>query len=76
MRVTGTNGKSIFLPAAGDYNGSLDYDVGVYGGYWSSSPDEIGPPDDFAYLLSFSSGSHVVALIYRYIGKTVRPVSN
>ena len=42
-KVTGPNGKSIFLPAAGcRLDGSL-YDAGSYGHYWSASLDESNP---------------------------------
>ena len=40
VKVTGPNGNSIFLPAAGlryDKGGFLDY-VGTHGYYWSASP--------------------------------------
>ena len=62
-KVTGPNGNSIFLPAAGGF-----------GGYWSSTPE--GSNTDFAYHLLFSNSSHHVTWGARYIGNTVRPVSN
>lgn len=37
-RVTGPNGNSIYLPAAGWHNGTSANYVGRYGHYWSSSP--------------------------------------
>lgn len=33
----GSNGNKIFMPAAGFYNGSVQYDEYTYGYYWSSS---------------------------------------
>ncbi len=71
-RVTGPNGKSIFLPAAGYYsNGSLNY-AGSDGDYWSSSLDTDDP--DFAYYLDFDSGDVDVDSYYRNCGRSVRPV--
>ena len=72
-RVTGTNGNSIFLPAAGDCSGTSRNFVGEYGYYWSSTPDESS--DYRAYYLYFRSGSLDVGRGGRYLGHTVRPVS-
>ena len=71
-RVTGPNGNSIFLPAAGNRGESL-YDVGSNGYYWTSSPYESD--SNYAYNLYFSSGNHFVGYNSRYWGFTVRPVS-
>ena len=74
MKVTGSNGNSIFLPAAGGcYGTSRDY-VGKSGYFWSSTPDESY--DGSAYYLYFYSGYHNVNWYYRYYGFTVRPVSD
>ena len=68
-KVTGPNGKSIFLPAAGYYGSSHD-DVGECGDYWSSESDTYN-----ACSLYFYSGDHGVDWYGRYYGHTVRPVS-
>ena len=57
-RVTGPNGNSIFLPAAGYCDGTIVDFRGSYGLYWSSS------------LNSSSSGYYD----WYYYGPTVRPV--
>ena len=73
MRVTGPNGNSIFLPAAGyRYGSSLD-DAGEYGNFWSSTPYESD--SDGAFDLGFSSDFHYVGWSYRSGGQSVRPVS-
>jgi uncharacterized protein YoxC len=41
MKVTGTNGNSIFLPAAGNRNGTDMYHVGSGGYYWSGTLSEM-----------------------------------
>lgn len=51
--VTGPNGNTIFLPAAGYRRGNGAGNVGSYGNYWSSS---VCSEND-AYSLCFSSGS-------------------
>ena len=71
-RVTGSNGKSIFLPAAGYRCGSSLYLAGEGGDYWSSS---VFDGTDRAYYLYFNSGSHRSGWSYRYYGRSVRPVS-
>ena len=73
MEVTGPNGNSIFLPAAGfRYGASSDY-VGSGGCCWSSTPVE----NYFwcAYRFSFVSGNHDWNWFSRYRGLPVRPVS-
>ena len=71
-KVTGPNGNSIFLPAAGyRYGSSLNY-AGSYGYYWSSSPLEFD--DRSAYDLYFSSCLHRMDYYSRYYGQSVRPV--
>ena len=71
-RVTGPNGNSIFLPAAG-YRGESLYNVVSSGYYWTSSPLESD--SNYAFYLYFYSGYHNVYNFYRYWGYTVRPVS-
>ena len=72
-KVTGPNGNSIFLPAAGYCGGSSRYGVGESGDYWSSSPDK-GITLDASYL-GFDSGGRIVYWNGRFYGYTVRPVS-
>ena len=70
-RVTGPNGNSIFLPAAGYRYESSSYRVGSNGLYWSSTPYESNTRS--AYNLSFGSG-HRRDWSGRYFGYSVRPV--
>ena len=72
-RVTGTNGNSIFLPAAGYRNGSSLSLVGSRGYCWSSTPDEGGI--NSAWYLNVSSGGHGMGYNDRSRGRSVRPVS-
>ena len=75
MLVTGPNGNSIFLPAAGYRYGTALNNAGEYGLYWSSTPVEDG--DDFACRLYFDAyGDGWFDWYYRYYGHSVRPVSN
>ena len=73
-RVIGSNGNSIFLPAAGCYSAASPSDVGGYGNYWSSTPYESNT--GIAYGLRFYSSSFDVDWDRRSRGRTVRPVSN
>ena len=71
-KVTGPNGNSIFLPAAGYRDGSSLYDAGSYGSYWSSTPYDNY--DRYAYGLNFISSYHYMYYSYRNDGLSVRPV--
>ena len=71
--VTGPNGNSIFLPAAGYCYGSSRIGVGEVGYYWSSTPVESGTIR--AYILYFYSGYRNADWSYRFGGRSVRPVS-
>lgn len=79
MKVTGQNGKSIFIPATGYRSGSsLNY-VGEYGYFWSSTTytNNNNNIDKYnAYYLGFLSGGHSVSWGNRSYGYTIRPVSN
>ena len=72
-RVTGTNGNSIFLPAAGYRIGTSLNIAGSYGFFWSSLPYESNTL--YAYYLIFFSVYHDSSWNYRYYGRSVRPVS-
>ena len=70
--ISKTNGKSIFLPAAGYYNGSsLVYQTNI-GGYWSRSLQI--DLSYCAYSLFFSTNNVYTFGENRYVGKTIRPV--
>jgi hypothetical protein len=76
MKFTGSNGGSIFLPAAGGrWSGGLD-DAGSYGDYWSST--QYPWISDSAYSLNFDSGNvdWYFTGYYRYYGQSVRPVAS
>ena len=73
-RVTGPNGNSIFLPAAGYMYGTSLSNAGSHGFYWSSTPDESGTRG--ACNLYFNSGSRGTDWNYRHYGQSVRPVSD
>ena len=71
-KVTGPNGNSIFLPAAGYVGGGTLYPAGSYGFYWSSSLSTDGPYN--AYNVGFGSDDVGWSYDYRYYGLAVRPV--
>ena len=70
--VTGPNGKSIFLPAAGALDCTDALGRGTIGCYWSGSLDSGSNYD--AYYLEFNNGNAHRGDYYRYCGFTVRPV--
>ena len=72
-KVTGPNGQSIFLPAAGcRCDSSLTY-AGSRGYYWSASLSESGPY--LAWSLHFDYGYYNAYRSGRYYGRTVRAVA-
>jgi len=72
-RFTGSNGNSLFLPAAGLRGDSSLYGDGDYGYYWSSS---LGTDPGHAWGFSFGFGSdyQYAGSGIRYYGYTVRAV--
>ena len=73
-QVTGPNGNSIFLPAAGE---SAKYSIGVRGYYWSSSMSFLEPNNYFptnANNLYFASDLAKLNGSSRFMGCPVRAV--
>ena len=74
LLFTGPNGNTLFLPAAGSYDGiTLEYS-GIDGYYWSS---ELY--DDYPYgARSIDFNADVIGWYYgdRYYGTSVRAVKN
>ncbi len=69
---TGSNGNSLFLPAAGfRWDDALNY-AGSYGYYWSSSLDTDSPND--AWLFDLYSDFYGMYSLYRGYGQSVRAV--
>ena len=72
--VKATNGNSIFLPAAGFRYGTVLYDAGSNGNFWSSSLNTFYPY--FAWYVYFDSDNvSRLSSRYRFGGHSVRPVS-
>lgn len=79
MLVTASNGNSIFLPATGDFWETDLIEVGVGGGYWSSTLYTYRPY--CAFMLAFADPEFTESYSYtpedyfgRGLGLTVRPV--
>ena len=73
-KVTGPNGNSIFLPAAGHRTGTSLYTVGFCGYYWSSTPRST----DFGispYIIHFDDDEAEIHWQGRTDGLSIRPVS-
>lgn len=68
---TATNGAVLFFPAAGFWDDDIQYMVGNFGNYWSSSPSG----SDYAYRLVFGyNNDEYVDNYLRKLGGSVRPV--
>ncbi len=75
-RFTGPNGKSIFLPAAGYYEGEEKKDYGEYGVYWSGEPNKPHSTGFYSALcLCFQGNELNLSFWWREDGHSVRPVS-
>lgn len=73
--VIGTNGNSVFLPAAGEKVSTYHFSAGSRGIYYSASYNSKYAR--YAYYLSFdSSGQGSYIGDYRCRGRSIRPVSN
>ncbi len=73
-KVTAPNGRSIFLPAAGWDRKYETTNVGIFGYYWTSTPNANDRGN--AQRLYFYNGDRYLASVSRYEGLTVRPVSD
>ena len=71
-KLTASNGKSLFFPAAGDRHGSELHDAGEYGIYWSSSLYADSPIDAWGFF--FYSLGQGVNHYGRQYGFSVRAV--
>ena len=74
--IPGYTDRSIFLPAAGYYNGTSKNDVGVIGGYWSNSLYKSDPRRAFMLEMGQDTDEDIYErdIRYRYYGLPVRPV--
>lgn len=73
-KVTGPNGNSIFLPAAGYRVGSWHEDAGEMGSYWSSTTNEN--EDRYTYNFKFwGCCNRSVSWEIYYYGQSIRPVT-
>lgn len=73
-KVTGPNGKSIFLPAAGRRRGTGRYYEDEIGYYWSSTLSLSNSCR--ARYLYFTSSGRYTGSNYRRSGRSVRPVTD
>lgn len=71
-KITGKNGKYIFLPAEGRKAGERYYRYGEIGFYWSST---IIPGTEKAWRCHFNESEHKVDWHFRYHGLSIRPVT-
>ena len=71
-KVTGPNGNSIFLSAAGDCNGASLYGSGSDGYYWSTECLSSSS----AYSLYFGSSSKSMNSSSRYCGQSIRAIKH
>ncbi|MCH4147078.1 MAG: hypothetical protein LKG25_00880 [Prevotella sp.] len=71
-KFTGTNGNSIFMPAAGYRNGTVTSDENTLGDYWTGS---VNPSvTDYGSTLTFSESGSKSGYAYRSYGLSIRPV--
>ena len=75
QKVTGPNGNSIFLPAAGCYRDLSVLNRGKYGTYWFGTLYEDDGLNSNAYYLSFNYSYLDWHYCARSCGLSIRPVS-
>jgi uncharacterized protein (TIGR02145 family) len=77
-KLTGKNGESIFIPAAGRWIQEKLDETFYKGYYWSSSLGTSASSNAFALKFEYDTQKmtpkHVVSETYRYIGASIRPV--
>ena len=81
--VTGPNGNSIFLPAAGYFGGRALWYQGFKGFYWSCSLNEINDAPEYATYLRFDidytfphkTDREFTTYTMRVLGCSIRPVT-
>lgn len=75
-KLTGPNGKSIFLPAAGDRESTGLFFAGSFGYYWSSSLDTGNSLKAYNFFFNSNVNSNVYwNYYYIHNGQSVRPVT-
>lgn len=75
-RIIGPNGNYISLPATGYFEYSYISDELCSGQYWTSTPYTINDYNESSYALIFSEKSVKTERRVRYLGRTIRPVSD
>lgn len=75
-KVTGPNGKSIFLPCAGYYNGKDLISNNSEGNYWCSTMYMFAREYQLGYAMSLGQDIHELSRYSRKGGCTVRPVKH
>ena len=73
QKVTGPNGNSIFLPAAGYRYDEVVKNSGSHGCYWSATCYKYYSYN--AYSFYFDASLHDWYYFYRFHGRTIRPVT-
>lgn len=73
--VKGTNGNSIFLPAAGAWEKTDLLNVGIYGAYWESSLDRNSSIGASHVYLDNNTNGDLTPFYGRFYGFTIRPVT-
>ncbi|MBD5355429.1 MAG: hypothetical protein HDR88_00235 [Bacteroides sp.] len=70
-KITGPNGKSMFLPAGGCF-GSVSYGVEKAGDYWTSAVDHSS--NELAYGVELSAQNKYIGVFPRNCGYSIRGV--
>ncbi len=71
-KLTGKNGNSIFLPAAGSIQEDTHLQADAYVNYWVNSAHEWSFP--YVYAFGFTATRRYVQAVHRYHGRPIRAV--